>query len=84
MTLTICPYYKTGRKCTNEDYCCEKDNTGNTCMSNTYCAMDLEQKFEKIKEVVKTINDDTEHDYECWWYLEQVDKISQIISGVEE
>lgn len=53
-------------------------------------AMQLNEKYEKlrqvlqeIKEVVRTINYDTEHDYECLWYLEQVDRIQQIISEVE-
>ncbi len=50
MILTICPYYKTGRKCTNEDYCCEK--TGNTCMSDTYYAMDLKAENKHLNDLL--------------------------------
>lgn len=51
----ICPFYKTGRKCTNKENCCEKIN--DNCMSDRYYAMDLEFQLQLEKDNVAELNE---------------------------
>lgn len=88
MMTEMCPYYKTGKICTNNNECCEKIN--NTCVSNLYYSMDLEQQLQlekdnvaELNELLIAIKEEAEKVTYCQ-KMEYLDKITKEINNEEK